>query len=75
MKDITITSKRLKKESTIFIVCFIIAFIINVVSIFIYKTSWFEMFTQIGYVTIISIVLYLLFVPIRGVISLVRKML
>lgn len=75
MKDITITSKRLKKESTIFIVCFIIAFIINVVSIFIYKTSWFEMFTQIGYVTIISIVLYLLFVPIRVVISLVRKML
>ncbi|NLX80499.1 MAG: hypothetical protein GXZ03_02905 [Proteiniphilum sp.] len=75
MKDITITSKRLKKESTIFIVCFIIAFIINVVSIFIYKTSWFELFTQIGYVTIISIVLYLLFVPIRGVISLVRKML
>lgn len=75
MKDITITSKRLKKESTIFIVCFIIAFIINVVSIFIYKTSWFELFTQIGYVTIISIALYLLFVPIRGVISLVRKML
>ena len=75
MKDITITSKRLKKESTIVIVCFIIAFIINVVSIFIYKTSWFELFTQIGYVTIISIGLYLLFVPIRGVISLVRKML
>lgn len=59
MKDIIITKECQKKELYIFGVCFIIAFIINVLAVVIYKTSWIEIISQIGYVIVISIVLYL----------------
>lgn len=68
MKDLVITSKRVKKEFCIFSVCFVIAFIINVIAVTTYKTPWSEVFTQIGYVIIIAAVLYLLSALVRGVI-------
>ena len=73
MKDIILTAKRVKKELIVLLVCFIIAFVINVAAIIIYKTPWYEMFSQIGYVAVIAIVLYLLLAIIRGLISLIRK--
>lgn len=68
MKDLVITSKRIKKEFYIFLACFVIAFIINVVAVTTYKTPWSEIFTQIGYVIIITALLYLLSAFARGVI-------
>jgi len=68
MKDLVITSKRVKKEFCIFSVCFVIAFIINVIAVTTYKTPWSEVFTQIGYVIIIAILLYLLSAFVRGLI-------
>lgn len=59
MKDLIITSGRLKKEMIIISSCFTTAFLINVAAIIMYKTPWHEMFTQIGYVIVITIVLYL----------------
>ena len=59
MKDLIITSRRLKKEIYILYACFIIAFLINIFSIITFKTPWHEMFTQIGYVVIITLILYL----------------
>ena len=65
MKDIVITQTRIKKEFLILIGCFIVAFITNVVSIVVYRTSWVEIFTQIGYVIVIALVLYFLLLLIR----------
>ena len=65
MKDIVITSKRIKKEIAWFAGCFAIAFITNIVVIIIYKTPWHEIFSQIGYVVVIALVLYMLLLLIR----------
>lgn len=64
MKDIVITSKTIKKERNIYILCFILSFIVNIIAIIIYTRPWIEMFSQIGYVIVISVLLYfLLWIP------------
>lgn len=73
MKDIVFTSKRQKKELLIFGVCFAIGFLMNVVSIIIYKTPWFEIFSQLGYVLAIAIVLYLILAIFRGLIKWIKQ--
>ena len=74
MKDLIITSKRLKKEIYIISTCFITAFLINIFSIVAFRTPWHEMFTQIGYVVVITFILYLLVAMIRAVVFLIKKM-
>lgn len=65
MQDIIITSKRIRKEIYTLTACFSTAFLINIISIIAFKTPWHEMFTQIGYVVVITIILYLIVVFIR----------
>lgn len=74
MKDLVITSRRLKKEMYILFACFITSFLINIFSIVTFKTSWYEMFTQIGYVVVITFILYLLVAMIRAVVFLIKKL-
>ena len=74
MKDLVITSRRLKKEMYILSACFITAFLINIFSIVTFKTPWYEMFTQIGYVVVITFILYLLVAMIRAVAFLIKKL-
>lgn len=74
MKDLIITSKQLKKELYILSACFAAAFLTNIVSIIMFKTPWYEMFTQIGYVVVITLFLYLLLAIIRTIVSLIRRM-
>lgn len=74
MKDIVVTHKRLKKEGYIFLTCFSIAFIINIYSIIIYKAPWYELLTQIGYVLIISIIIYIVVLIVRTIPFLIRKL-
>lgn len=73
MKDLVITSKRLKKEIYVLSTCFILAFLINISSIVTFRTPWYEMFTQIGYVAVITFILYLFIAMIRVVVFLIRK--
>ena len=73
MKDIVFTKERQKKELLIFGVCFAIGFLMNLLSIIIYKTPWHEIFTQLGYVFVIAITLYILLSVVRGVIKLIRS--
>ncbi len=73
MKDIVFTSTRQKKELRIFGICFAIGFLMNVISIIIYKTSWVEIFSQIGYVLVIAIVLYLILALFRSIIKWIKK--
>lgn len=67
MKDINIklTVKRQKTELFIWLVCFIIAFGLNVFSIIYYKTEWKELLTQIFWVLALSILFYFIFLVIR----------
>ncbi len=73
MKDIVFTKKRQKKELLIFGVCFAIGFLMNLISIIIYKTPWYEIFSQLGYVFVIALVLYILLSIIRGFIKLIKS--
>jgi glucan phosphoethanolaminetransferase (alkaline phosphatase superfamily) len=73
MKDIVFTKERQKKELLIFGVCFAIGFLMNLISIIIYKTPWYEVFSQLGYVFVIALVLYILLSIVRGVIKLIRS--
>lgn len=74
MKDIVIPSQKVKREVYILLGCFIFAFLLNIACIIIYKTRWIEIFTQIGYVIVIAVVLYLLIALIRFVAFLVGKL-
>lgn len=74
MKDIIITSTRIKKELYILLGCFIFAFVLNIVAVAIYKTPWVEVFTQFGYVVVITVVTYLLIGLVRFVIILLHKL-
>lgn len=58
MKDIVITAERVRKELTVVAVCFAVAFGLNIAAIIIYVKPWHEMFTQIGFVIVITAALY-----------------
>lgn len=75
MKDIVITGKRRRKEVIILLSCFVVAFLINVVAIIKYKTPWYEVFTQLGYVVVIALVLFLIVTLVRVLIWAVKKLL
>ena len=66
MKDIIITSKKLKQRN-IFLLSFLLAFIINVIAIIIYSRPWIEIISQIGYVIVISFFIYLILWIPRGI--------
>jgi energy-converting hydrogenase Eha subunit C len=74
MKDIVITAQRIKKELYILLGCFAAACTLNAISIILYKTPWYELFTQIGYVVIIAVCIYLLVALIRVVVALLVKL-
>ena len=67
MKDIIITSKKLKQERNIYLLSFLLAFIINVIAIIIYSRPWIEIISQIGYVIVISFFIYLILRIPRGI--------
>ena len=74
MKDIIITSQKLKRERNIYLLSFILAFIVNVISIIVYSRPWIEVISQIGYVIVISIFIYfILWIP-RGILSVLIRL-
>lgn len=60
MKDIVITSQIIKRERNIYLLCFLLAFAINIVAIVVYERPWIEVLSQLGYVFVISIFFYIL---------------
>lgn len=74
MKDIIITSQKLKRERNIYLLSFILAFIVNVIAIIAYSRPWIEVISQIGYVIVISIFIYfILWIP-RGILSVLIRL-
>ena len=66
MNDTIITGRTKRREILLACGCFLVAFLINVYSIIRYRTEWTEIFTQIGYVTIIATSIYAVTWVIRG---------
>ena len=73
MKDTLITAARKKTELLTLLVCFGIAFLLNVGCIIYYHTPFLEIFTQIGYVLFITLALYLIWTAIRLIVWLFRR--
>ncbi len=73
MKEIIITPKQLKKELLYWLYAFGLANILNIYSIIKYQTNWMELFTQIGYVFVLSIIIYLLLVFIRMIVRILKR--
>ena len=72
MKDIVLSVKRQKTEIKIFCVCIVLAYLMNIVSIIAYGTSWSELWKQLPWMLLItcgfyglSVVLRLLYYGIR----------
>ena len=64
MKDIIITSQKIKRERNIDLICFLLSFAINIIAILVYTRPWIEIFTQLGYVLVISFFIYfILWIP------------
>lgn len=70
MKPITIHPRR---EFIIWLIAFLLSNLLNVYGIIHYKTSWIELFTQLGYVFVLSLLLYFLVALIRLVVGIIRK--
>jgi uncharacterized membrane protein YbhN (UPF0104 family) len=74
MKEIKITVQRQKTEIYWFIGCFCAVFLLNLISIIIYKTSWRELYSQIFWVLIITFGLYFATLLLRIIYdSIIRK--
>ncbi|MDR0758214.1 MAG: hypothetical protein LBF85_10260 [Tannerella sp.] len=77
MKDILFTAKQQKREIAWLCACIAASFILNAISIIVYRTEWKELWTQSVWVIFIGAGLYALSVFIRliacGVIRLFRK--
>ena len=65
MKDTLITARAKKRELWILLACFVVANITNWVAIIRFSAPWYEVFTQIGYVVVTSLVIYALIAVLR----------
>lgn len=65
MKDTVITARAKKRELWILLACFVVANITNWVAIIRFSAPWYEVFTQIGYVVVTSLVIYALIAILR----------
>jgi hypothetical protein len=70
MKPITIHPRR---EFIIWMIAFLFANLLNVYGIIHYKTRWIELFTQLGYVFVLSLLFYFLVALIRLLVGILRK--
>ena len=73
MREIKISIKRQITEVKWIVASFFAAFLLNVISIIVYDTSWSEIFTQILWVLVISCVIYGISVGIRFLYYLIRS--
>lgn len=73
MKDYIIKSKQIRTELYLLAGSVGFAFLLNVYSIVRYKTNWSELYTQLGWVVIIGIFIYLIMLLIRVLIKTIRS--
>lgn len=59
MKDIIISGRAVRRELFTMLFCFIVAFLTNVGAILYYHRPWVEVFSQIGFVLVLALCVYL----------------
>ena len=74
MKDTVISAVVKRRELKIWLVCFVVANIVNWAAIIKFDTPWYEVFTQIGYVVVSSLVLYVLLLLVRIAYRVLRRL-
>lgn len=74
MKDTVISAAVKRRELKIWLVCFIVANIVNWAAIIKYQTPWYEIFTQIGYVVVSSLLIYGLLLLVRIAYKILRRL-
>lgn len=65
MKDIVLSVKRQKTEIRIFCTCIVLAYLMNIISILAYGTSWSELWTQSLWMLLITCGFYGLSLVLR----------
>ena len=75
MQVIVITSKQLRREAWILLGCFLAACAVNAGAILAYDRPWSELFTQIGYVIVLALALWILLLALRLLVFLLRALL
>lgn len=65
MKDTVISARVKSRELKIWLACFVVANIVNWCAIIHFSTPWYEVFSQLGYVTVTSLLLYGLVLMLR----------
>lgn len=60
MKDLVISARRIRREIRFAAAAFIVAFLTNLYAVVRFDRPWYELFTQMGYVVVITAVIYLL---------------
>lgn len=65
MKDTIITAAVKRRELWILLICFVVANIANWAAIIKFSAPWYEVFTQIGYVVVTTLVIYALVTMVR----------
>ncbi len=65
MKDTVITAAVKRRELWLLLICFVIANITNWVAIIKFARPWYEVFSQIGYVVVTTLVIYALVTMLR----------
>ena len=65
MKDSVITAKVKRRELIILLCCFAVANVVNWFAIIKFSTPWYEIFTQVGYIVVTTLVLYGLLLAMR----------
>ncbi len=58
MKDIIISKKRINIELKTWFICFLVAFLCNIVAIVYYQSPFIEILTSLGYVLLFSLFMY-----------------
>lgn len=65
MKDLVIRGQSIRRECRIAAACLLVGILVNVGAILGYHRPWTELFSQLGYVVVLTVILYLLIGVIR----------
>lgn len=74
MKDTVISAAVKRREFKIWLACFVVANVVNWAAIIKFGTPWYEVFTQVGYVTVSSLLLYGLLLLVRIAYKILRRL-
>ena len=74
MKDTIISAAVKHRELKILLVCFILANVVNWVAIIKFGTPWYEVFTQVGYMTVTTLIIYGLLLLVRIAYHILRRL-